>query len=70
MHFGFMNVSATHVAILRVVKTLIPLNFHEFFISANFANNLIVISVFKNVFGIFVLWDITFSELIFICLRD
>jgi len=70
MHFVFMNVSATHVAILRVVKTLIPLNFHEFFISANFANNLIIIPVFKEVVGIFVLSYITFFQLIFICLRD
>jgi hypothetical protein len=70
MHFGFINVSATHVAILRVAKTLIPLNFQEFFILANFANNLIVISVFNKVFGLFVLSDITFSELIFFRLRD
>jgi len=70
MHFGFMNVSATHVAIFRVVKTLIPLNFHEFFISANFANNLIVIPVFKKIFCSFVLSDITFSEYVFMCLRN
>jgi predicted branched-subunit amino acid permease len=57
MHFGFTNVSATHVTIFRVVRTLIPLNFHEFLISANFANNLIVIPVFKKVFGSFVLSD-------------
>jgi len=42
-----MNVSATHVAIFGVMKTLIPLNFHEYFISANFANILIAIPVFK-----------------------
>jgi hypothetical protein len=71
MHFGFMNVSATHVAIFRVVKTLIiPLNIHEFLISAIFANNLMVILVFKKVFGSFVLSDITFSDLIFICLLE
>ena len=69
MPFGFMNVSATHVAIFRVVKTLIPLNFHEFLISMNFAKNLIVIPVFKKNLCSFVLSDITFSECIFICLR-
>jgi hypothetical protein len=54
-----MNVSATHVAIFRVVKTLIPLKVHEFLISEN---NLIVIPVFKKVFGSFVLSDITFCD--------
>ena len=39
-------------------KTLIPLNLHEFLISANFTNNLIVIPVFKKVFVSFVLSDI------------
>jgi hypothetical protein len=62
-----MNVSATHVAIFRVVKTLISLKVHEFLISAN---NLIVIPVFKKVFDSFVLSDIPFCELSFICLRD
>jgi hypothetical protein len=64
-----MNVSATYVALFWVVKTLIPLNNHEFLISVNSPNNLSVIPVFKKIFGSFVLSDITFSDLIFICLR-
>jgi len=63
-----MNVSATHVALLRVVKTLIPLNIHEFFMSENYANNLIVIPSFKKVFSRYVLSDVIFSDLFFICL--
>ena len=70
MHFGFVNVSTIHVAIFRVAKTRIPLNFHEFFISANFANNLNVFPVLEKVFVSFVLSDIKISDLILICLRD
>jgi hypothetical protein len=63
MRFRFIHVSATHVAIFRVVETIIPLNFQEFLTSGNFTINLIVIPLLKKVFGILLLPDITFCAI-------